>query len=59
MNKKLYVIAVVFLASLFSFQTIKSNTQKNTVNGLDIAEDLTAIDYRVEDNYKDFDALTD
>ena len=59
MNKKLYVIAAVFLASLFSFQTIKSNTQKNKVNGLDIAEDLTAIDYRVEDNYKDFDALTD
>lgn len=59
MKKRLYIISGVFLITLLSFQTIKSSTQNQAVNIVEVEEELTAIDYRAEDNFKDFDGLTD
>lgn len=59
MKKRLYIIAALVLVTLFSFQTLKSSTQITPADTPEIEEELTAIDYKAEDNFKDFDALTD
>lgn len=59
MKRRLYIIAAIFLVTLLSFQTLKSHTQ-NTLGSIpEVEEQLTAVDFRVEDNFKDFDGLTD
>ena len=59
MKKRLYIIATIVLVTLFSFQTLKSSTQGPSVETPEIEEELTAINYKAGDNFKDFDALTD
>ena len=59
MKKRLYIIAAIFLVTLLSFQTLKSNTQNTLDNVPEGEEQLTAVDFRAEDNFKDFDGLTD
>ncbi len=60
MKKRLYIVASIFLVTLLSFQTLKSSTQSSSQTVMvEIDEDLTAIDYKSEDNFKDFDAYTD
>ncbi|MDN5217164.1 hypothetical protein QQ020_34145 [Fulvivirgaceae bacterium BMA12] len=60
MKKRLYIVASIFLVTLLSFQTLKSSTQSSSqAVVVELDEDLTAIDFKSEDNFKDFDAYTD